>query len=473
MTRNVVLLCLDTVRKDYFDQYAPRLQRLTDVSFTQCRAASAWSTPSHASMLTGELPHEHGVHTHALDFERLAEEETLLGDLDSHRSFGVSANVYAGSAFGFDALFDDFRDVSRYHRFPDALDPEAFVADHSDGGLETYAELAKTVASSDRPLRSLANMALFRGNDLVRHGPFGDSPELLDDGAAVVRREMLKRVGSEEDDDPFFCFANFMDGHEPHRTIREYDETLHSVSDGWTSETFDNGDVIRDPEKYAEDLENYRDLYGTSIDYLDRVVADTIESIQKRTSRETTFVITADHGENLATEADEQLFGHLSSLSEGVLHVPLCLVNPPDGYDETITEYVSHLSLRELIRGLARDETPDVTDERVTAEVVGLTPNNDSLADDDEGFWDRMLRCGYDADRKVVWDSHGERTAYELDSQRPCWQAVEDANSPIPDWATERFESDVQTAKQQAKTADVDREVSDDVARRLSELGYK
>ena len=29
--RNVVLLCLDTVRKDYFDQYAPKLDALADV----------------------------------------------------------------------------------------------------------------------------------------------------------------------------------------------------------------------------------------------------------------------------------------------------------------------------------------------------------------------------------------------------------------------------------------------------------
>ncbi|WP_158058052.1 sulfatase-like hydrolase/transferase [Halorussus halophilus] len=477
MTRNVVLLCLDTVRKDYFDQFAPRLQRLADVTFTQCRAVSAWSTPSHASMLTGDLPSDHGVHTHALDFERLDRDDTLLGDLEAHRSFGVSANVYAGSAFGFDALFDEFRDVSRYHRFPDALDAETFVDDHGGNGVETYTELLKTVAKDDRPLRSLANVALFRGNDLVRHGPLGDAPELFDDGTAVVRRELLKRVESEENADgteePFFCFANLMDAHEPHRTIRGYDETLHSVPNDWTSETFDNGDVIQNSGEYATDLENYRDLYGASIDYLDRVVAGTIESIQERTSRETTFVITADHGENLGTEADESLFGHLASLSEGVLHVPLLLVNPPDGYDETITEYASHLSLRELLRGLAAGETPDVTEDRITAEVVGLTPNNDSLADSDEAYWDRLLRCGYEGDEKVVWDSLDERTTYELDRERPCWQAELSGDSSVPDWATARFETDAQTAKERAKETDVDRDVSDDVERRLAELGYK
>ena len=60
--RNVVVLCLDTLRKDTLDRLARRLSALADVSFENCRAASGWSVPSHASMLTGQLPSEHDVH---------------------------------------------------------------------------------------------------------------------------------------------------------------------------------------------------------------------------------------------------------------------------------------------------------------------------------------------------------------------------------------------------------------------------
>jgi len=69
--RNVVLIVLDTVRKDYFDEYAYRLQDRSDVTFSNCRAASSWSVPSHASMITGELPHVHGIHTHDRYFDNL------------------------------------------------------------------------------------------------------------------------------------------------------------------------------------------------------------------------------------------------------------------------------------------------------------------------------------------------------------------------------------------------------------------
>ncbi len=57
---SVVVTCLDSVRKDYFDEHAERVQALSDSSVDQCPAASTWSLPSHASMRTGQLPSTHG-----------------------------------------------------------------------------------------------------------------------------------------------------------------------------------------------------------------------------------------------------------------------------------------------------------------------------------------------------------------------------------------------------------------------------
>lgn len=466
MTRNVVVLCLDTVREDYFRTFAPRLRETTDVRFTQCRAASAWSTPSHASMLTGRLPHDHGVHVHAPDFEPLAG-ETFLDDLP-HRSVGVSANVYAGSAHGFDTLFDEFVDVSRYHRYPDGLNPAAFVREHADDGAAAFLHLARAVAESDAPLRSLANVGLYRLNDAVRHGSLG-GPELFDDGAAIVGRETLARV----DDEPFVAFANVMDAHEPHRTVRAYDNEAHSVPDDWDSEGLSNADVIENPDAHASDLRKYRTLYAAAIDYLDRWTVSFIDRLASETDRETTVVVTADHGENLGYPADDGLFGHLASLSEGVLHVPLCIVNPPTGYPAEVDAPVSHLSLPELVAGLARGETPDVTSDRVAAEVVGLTPNNSGL---DGDHWDRLRRCVYDGTRKWSWDSGGDARALDLDTERPCWQRERTGTSEsVPEWADERFRTDAASAKAAAaeRATDGPEEVDEDTRQRLADLGYR
>jgi hypothetical protein len=46
-------------------------------------------------MLTGTLPHKHGVHTHNFDFSTIDTEETFLGPLEDYETIGVSANEFA------------------------------------------------------------------------------------------------------------------------------------------------------------------------------------------------------------------------------------------------------------------------------------------------------------------------------------------------------------------------------------------
>lgn len=470
MTRNVVLICLDTVRKDYFDEYAPRLGELADVSFEQCRAASAWSTPSHASMMTGELPHQHGIHTHNRDFSGLTRADTFLSEMPDHRALGASANVYASSTFGFDGVFDEYSDVAPHRRFPDGMDMEKFIQEREGEGIGRFLEFLGEAIVHDYPLQSLANGGLFKLNDLFRRAPL---PKLLDDGANVVSREGLSKI--DENPEPFFLFTNFMDAHGPVHHVRGYDRSLHSAPNTWTSFAFDDWDINVNGtiEENQQHLEYHRELYGAAIEYLDRKVSRFIHRVQERTDRETTFVITADHGENLAFEADQRLFGHTSSLTEALLHVPLAIVNPPPGYAAAEDEYFSHLRLGELLSGLARDETPDVFSERVVAELVGIGVGGAPRDEDEHQYWDRMLRCAYDGETKYVWDSLGGRERYRLDHDRPCWQEQVELDVEIPSWATDFFEEDIAVYKQQAATSDGPTEPLDEVTKgRLEELGY-
>ena len=66
---NVILFVIDTLRADHVSAYGyerettPTIDRLSDagVRFDAAIAHSSWSAPSHASIMTGALPHEHGV----------------------------------------------------------------------------------------------------------------------------------------------------------------------------------------------------------------------------------------------------------------------------------------------------------------------------------------------------------------------------------------------------------------------------
>src|SRR5262245_34109497 len=66
---NVLMIVVDTLRADHLSGYgyarptSPRLDRLAQEGalFESAFSASSWTAPSHASLLTGRHPHEHGV----------------------------------------------------------------------------------------------------------------------------------------------------------------------------------------------------------------------------------------------------------------------------------------------------------------------------------------------------------------------------------------------------------------------------
>jgi hypothetical protein len=167
--RNVVLLCLDTVRKDFFDEHAPRLQTLADTEVHEARAASGRSVPAHASMFTGAHRSVTDIHSYQLDFSSLDVAETFLDTLPSHTRLGVSANNYASSAFGFDELFNEYVDIDPASRVSDGLNARYFIVDDTKSRVPSYKKVEEASLSRylrlalghDHPIQSIANGALF------------------------------------------------------------------------------------------------------------------------------------------------------------------------------------------------------------------------------------------------------------------------------------------------------------------------
>jgi len=470
MERNVVVVCLDTVRKDYFDRFATRLSDAATVSYEQCRAASSWSTPSHASMLTGELPTAHGVHTHNTDFSTLSPAETVFGDLSDHTAIGVSANFFASPRYGFDELFDRFTAVDPDVLFQEAWDPLDVSAD----GVERYLAYVRAASERGQLGKYAANFLAYQLGRLVDRLPVTDP---RDKGARAIADESLRHIRAT--DGPFVLFTNFMDAHQPHYPFRGLDDSLYDVAPSWSSAeefherkwSINMADGVGDNEAF---LDRFTQLYGASVEYLDRAVMDFLDRVRAVTDRETTVVITADHGENLAGPADEHMFEHTSSLSEGLLHVPLVVVNAPVDAPMRVTDYVSHLQLPELVAGLARGDLPDVTRDRVAGEVVGLAPGGADFDADERRYYDRLIRAAYDGDRKYVWDSLGDRTVYELDADRPCWQAETATPTEPPAWKSTFFPEPASDVKERCARGEPDRPeaVGQFAETRLRDLGY-
>jgi len=178
--------------------------------------------------------------------------------------------------------------------------------------------------------------------------------------------------------------------------------------------------------------------------------------------------VTADHGDNLGTETDDGLANHKSSLSEGLLHVPLYLVNPPEIAEQT-ERYFSHLALPDLIRGIRDGWIRDLSSDRAFAELAGMSAGPDPEADYE--YYDRAIRCAYDDNEKFVWDSLKTCTRYFLPGKANVQQRSESLDSP-PSWATGRFSSDISTFKTDVLKTETDVSIDPSTAARLRELGY-
>lgn len=468
MTRNVVLVCLDTVRKDYFDEHCSSLSSMSDVSLNQCRTASSWSVPSHASILTGDLPHEHGVHTYSPDFSQLAFGDTFLADLPDHQLVGVSANSYASPVFGFDEFFDDFNFVSSANRYPDALDPSEFFHE-SDGPTSNLAYLRRAL-SHEQPVRSVLNGAFQKLDSLIARTPI---PKPYDDGCSAVLRETTSRI--QETEEPFFAFVNIMDAHGPLRNVWQYDQALHDVPSTFDSRDLNVLGINMDEEfdDHETELDYYRELYAAAINYLDTRVSEFITQIQDMTERETTFLITSDHGEQLANGNPNRRFGHITpDLTEELLHVPLEVINPPGDVTTKTNELFSHLHLGELVTSYARDREFKSDSSPVAAEVVGIGVSNIPYDHERFEYWDRTVRCVYDGGIKYVWDSNEETGCFQVGdtpanveteiSHRALSEARDAApfSNPVDEFA--------ETARSESQAVSID----DGTRDRLADLGY-
>jgi len=314
--RNVLLIVWDTVRAGnlslhgYGRATTPNLERLArrGVRFDLAFSTSSWTLPAHASLFTGQWPHELGV-----DWKSPLRDDvpTLAEYLAAHGydTAGFAANLdycsrETGLARGF-AHYEDFP-IDLYDAF------NRYVA------LSTRIDVADLACT----LGVLLERCFGRSYDLIPR-----AREHLKNAAALDRaflEWLSRREGRRR---PFFAFLNYNDAHTPYevpdRSIPGFG--LQPTS-SWDRLTLLRLNSIDKTSLSDHDVRMAADIYDDSILYLDRRLGILLQELKGRGVLDDTLVIvTADHGEHLG---DHLLFFHGCSLYRQLVQVPLVIVDP-------------------------------------------------------------------------------------------------------------------------------------------------
>ena len=281
--RNVVLICIDTVRYDAF--WLPELSGDPDdfttwtkraVVYTHALAAAPWTVPSVATVLTGYYPSQHGA-----------------------------------------GLFDD----------PVANLSEAVPSRISDG-MPTVTE---RINEADIRTMGFSSHPWFNsGYGLKR----GFRQLYLYQGARRILKETNAWLDERDSEQPFFLYLHFMDAHDRHVDPLDVQKRLGSVPESVFANIYATApaDICDD----REDAMCRRWLaYNLAVRDLRQRLARFMADLDRRgLLADTAVILYSDHGEEFHDHLreSEQLsveprgvygFGHGQSMYQELLHVPL------------------------------------------------------------------------------------------------------------------------------------------------------
>ena len=295
---NVLVILVDTLRADHLSSYgygrptSPNVDRIAQqgVLFENAFPTSSWTSPSHASLLTGRYPFEHGVEWNTPRALLDGRSPTLAEALRSrgYRTAAFSANLFWFTRpMGFGRGFIRFEDYF-----------------HSIG---------------DMAVRTLYGRAIEKL--VLRRLGFEDIPARK--RASDVNRSVLRWIELDREK-PFFAFLNYMDTHDPYLPPQPYRTKYSRLKSPGGILNWRTG--RNDPQMTPEQLQGEIDAYDGAIAYVDDHIGQLLTELHRRGLGEKTLVvITSDHGESFG---EHGLFLHGNSLYLEEIHVPLIFWRP-------------------------------------------------------------------------------------------------------------------------------------------------
>lgn len=390
---NVILIVLDTLRRDVLSIYggATRTPFLTalaaeSVVYPDCIAPSPWTVPSHASMLVGGYPSEHGVHEEydrkgRAILEKMRNKSTLAQELRllGYHTVGYSSNPNIGPSTGFDSGFDSFTFVDPLQHTPSE---NALISDTAKLG-GTKMQIALSMIAHGRLGDLFKSYSAYRGMKRRK--------EVLGYPRAKGGKSLVQAVVNSSYEQPLFLFLNFMEMHEPYSKGEPDPRYVHFGLRRVNGNTIKRG-------------------YNSAAEELDSAIGPLITFFKANGAfKDTLFVVTSDHGQSLT---ERGFFGHGIFLHDELVRVPLIVKYPFIEKPPVQKGYQTLVDMRSFILGVASGgavQSGYPCRQTVFSESFGIAYNmpfldkvEPSLAASFRARYDVKRTCVFHEDFKVV-----------------------------------------------------------------------
>lgn len=348
---NILWVIFDTTRADHLSLYgyerqtSPHLDQFAadSVVFERAYSTASWTAPSHASMLTGLYPRQHGC---TFEHTYLAQDIPYLPEILAEAGYDTA--LFTGNPW-----------------------------------LDVHSGLSRGFLHKVPSWRSSFTTWFMLAGSLQRHFSLIEVDKGAAHSNAELERWLLTRTERTESR-PFFAFVNYTEAHVPYFDIPAEDRAAF-MPEGvpWLEQKALSEHTATSElrNRYAPDVLSERDqtivkaLYDGGIRYEDRRFGELIELLRRRGELDQTLVIvTADHGELLG---EHDRYGHGQTLDHPLVHVPLVMRWPghiPGGVRSDVpvqlTELfgtvleaaglpeVQHPSLFSVLKGVAPMDRP-------------------------------------------------------------------------------------------------------------------
>lgn len=443
---NIVLIVLDTVRADRLKRYGysrdtmPALERWVDDSFVFRRAVSTagWTGPAHASLFSGMVVSQHGVH--------YADGGGEASPLSSPAVAGITWLPARLSEAGYHGVAVTANELA----IPDGMSGFARVLAPSRAAWDRLT-LGGLVDRLVPPTGRLSERLRWRL-------PYVDAEGIID----VAMRALSSDTG------PVFFFLNVLDAHSPYNPPREALELL-GLDPGHLFSRYERHRqlTLRWQSLPAGKQEDLGDLYDGELRWIDRQIERFFRFIDARLGPNTVVVITSDHGEELG---EEGRVGHEYGLSQRLIHVPLFVKGPGVSPGATDT-LVSLRNVFHFIDGIGAGAAPDLnrllhTDELgILSERYPSGHNRRVLGPDYARPWVSLI----EGDLKGVGPSSVEWTLFDL-SASGFERELQVSDGPAGEELRARIDSFWE--RHRDRRALLEGALSEDELRRLRSLGY-